>query len=413
MTELNKLVLRYLVVHALIAVATLFVLVPMPLYFNEPTGLNAVAGDLHVYRAYAKRALAGAIPYYDFRFEYPPLAFLAILLPWLFGEGFRVTAFVIAAEGFVSNAVAVWLIAGNVQSSDGIAEARRRLSWYTGYLACFSLFAYYRIDLIAMAVTLAAVLAWRDNAVTRGALLVAAGTFLKFFPALVTGPLILRDLVYFRPSRLRGALVFLAALAAGFSAWWLVGGDGVLYCFRFHTERGLEINSLYSGLLTLLGRLTGASMLTAGEYNSAQLVHPWSEAALALAGVIQPLAVLLVLVLFATSGFREPMRYCGAIILAFSATGKVLSPQYLIWLMPFVALLPGPRGAMVRRLFLAASVITILLFPTAFGALCNFHLVAVSLLNIRNAILLLLLVLWLLKEERIEAIASRLRDWRC
>ena len=41
---------------------------------------------------------------------------------------------------------------------------------------------------------------------------------------------------------------------------------------------------------------------------------------------------------FYRRGMKDGVRYSGAAILAFIITGKVFSPQYLIWLVPLVAL---------------------------------------------------------------------------
>jgi hypothetical protein len=57
------------------------------------------------------------------------------------------------------------------------------------------------------------------------------------------------------------------------------------------------------------------------------------------------------------------VRYSAAAICAFVALGKVLSPQFLIWLVPLVALVGGRRGLVARRCSSLALVLTQLWFP--------------------------------------------------
>ena len=57
------------------------------------------------------------------------------------------------------------------------------------------------------------------------------------------------------------------------------------------------------------------------------------------------------------------VRYAAACVCAFVAFGKVLSPQYLIWLVPLVALVSGRRGIAAVALLVAALVATQAWFP--------------------------------------------------
>src|SRR5207253_3222137 len=58
-----------------------------------------------------------------------------------------------------------------------------------------------------------------------------------------------------------------------------------------------------------------------------------------------------------------------AVLVAFVALGKVLSPQYLIWLAPAVALVRGRRGLAAGVLLGAAMVLTQLWFPYRYWSL--------------------------------------------
>jgi hypothetical protein len=92
----------------------------------------------------------------------------------------------------------------------------------------------------------------------------------------------------------------------------------------------------------------------------------------------------------------EGLRYSAAAVLAFIITGKVLSPQYLVWLFPFLAVLDGPSGRLARRLFLLGCVTTAMLYPgPGFVMALDHRAGAILLLNLRN-ILLVWLLAWLL-----------------
>ena len=53
------------------------------------------------------------------------------------------------------------------------------------------------------------------------------------------------------------------------------------------------------------------------------------------------------------------------------ALGKVLSPQFLIWLVPAVALVGGVRGVRAGGVFAAALVLTQLWFPSRYWDLAR------------------------------------------
>jgi hypothetical protein len=100
-------------------------------------------------------------------------------------------------------------------------------------------------------------------------------------------------------------------------------------------------------------------------------------------GLIAAIAVV-----FARSrrGPTELVAAAAATVAVAGVAGKVLSPQFLLWLAPFAAL--ADTAALV--LFAGACVATRLVFTGAFGELADLPSGTVALLAVRNALLLAL-----------------------
>ncbi len=128
------------------------------------------------------------------------------------------------------------------------------------------------------------------------------------------------------------------------------------------------------------------------SHESSNLDAPGSEMAARFGVPIQLLAMLVVAWRSVRADPADGLRLAGAAVLAFSVTGKVISPQYLIWVYPFVAAIDGPSGRVGRPIFLVASVLTLILYPWGFLALRDLHPSALILLNLRNLALVATLV---------------------
>jgi hypothetical protein len=96
------------------------------------------------------------------------------------------------------------------------------------------------------------------------------------------------------------------------------------------------------------------------------------------------------------------VRYAFASVAAFVVFGKVLSPQYLLWLVLFIPALRGIRATIVAALLAAAALVTAIYFPRWFPDivedLAPYGLAAIA---IRNALLFALLwaLVWGVQES--------------
>ncbi len=88
------------------------------------------------------------------------------------------------------------------------------------------------------------------------------------------------------------------------------------------------------------------------------------------------------------------IAYSVAALLVFIVTNKVFSPQYVIWLLPLAPLLRLRQASAL----LAICVLTIVQFPFNYDHLLDMELLPVLLLNLRN-LLVVALLLWLLVER--------------
>jgi len=82
---------------------------------------------------------------------------------------------------------------------------------------------------------------------------------------------------------------------------------------------------------------------------------------------------------------------CAATIVALLVAGKVLSPQFLIWLLPVVFLVAGRYGPAAFAIAAAAMLLTLAYFPNRYWDLVALEPVPIGLLVLRDTALIALL----------------------
>jgi hypothetical protein len=355
--------------------------------------LQSGRDDTDIYYRYATLVFEGKVPYRDFRVEYPPLAlplFLAAALVSNDITGFKIA---FAVEMLAFNAATVWLVAVWVERIQGRDRVPKRLAWYTVPYLLLSRLMVARYDAAAMFVGFAASTWWFSGCRQRGGIAAAVGTLMKVYPAVVAMVAGSWDLTRPRIPRGRGVLAFTVALLLGSLGWLALGGThGVVESLGYQLGRGFEYGSLYSGLQMLAAKAVGAKIDVVRDHAAWSSVTPWSSRFLPLVLPIQAATILIVCDTFFRRGMTEGVRYSGAAILAFIITGKVLSPQYLIWLLPFIAVLEGPIARRGFWLFTAGCAAT-LMAPALTGSFPRTSLAVIVAYNVKNALFLALLAL--------------------
>jgi hypothetical protein len=142
-------------------------------------------------------------------------------------------------------------------------------------------------------------------------------------------------------------------VAAVFVPFAVVAPHGLWESIWGQYDRPLQVESLPATILTTFRH----PRLTLALHSVSIAGHTGLQAATA---AIQLGVLVAVWVGFARGAVDESrfVRYAAAAVCAFVAFGKVLSPQYLIWLVPLVPLVRGRRGLVASVLLGAAALET-------------------------------------------------------
>ncbi|HZD86528.1 MAG TPA: glycosyltransferase 87 family protein [Gaiellaceae bacterium] len=331
--------------------------------------------DLPVYEGYAGLLRAGQVPYRDFAFEYPPAALPAVLvpayLPWSYATSFAVLMGACGA-GCVAAAAAALRAVGAAPVRAGTALLLIGVS----PLVLGSLFDT-RYDLWPTLLAVAAVAAVvRERPVVAGALL-GVGFAAKLWPGVLL-PLAVAHLWRRRGGRGATAVVvsFAVAAAVCFLPFAVLSPGGLRASLTGQLERPLQIESLGAAVLMAAQHLGMRPLATITASGGQALSGRGAGLAADLSTAFEIAAVLAVWVAFARrrgSGTEGVLVASAAAVAALVAFDKVLSPQYLIWLVPLVALVRGARGALAGVLLLVALGLTQTWFPWSYWQLALDH----------------------------------------
>ena len=264
-------VLGFAAIQSVLAVASISL--------NE-MGRFAVTGHHELFYKYANQAMSGQIPYRDFLVEYPLLSFPLMIAPRLVASspGSYSAVFVAMLLGF--NLALLALVARWVEQAEGFARVPVALGWYTLFLVALCPLALGPFDLAPTLLVFLAACAWSTGKNGWGGVIAGLGVLMKVFPGAVALPGLILEASRIRQSRLRGTLAFVVTVALGLAAWFLIAGRGLVDSLVYQTERGLQVESTWAGLVFLQGCVDGSS----GRLDPRPLLGPHCQRSGSLAG---------------------------------------------------------------------------------------------------------------------------------
>ena len=330
--------------------------------------------DTGVYRGYGERISSGDIPYRDFAVEYPPGAFLPFVVPVLVADSRHGYDKAFAALMGLSLVAISALLVLSLQAlrQSGIRIAASVGAFLLGVLL-LGPFVFTRFDLYAAAFTLASICAILYRRERLGSVLLGIAIATKLYPLVLVPLLVSRS---YRRDGPRAGLATLgrtgAAAVAVYLPFVLLAPEGVVRSVWRQLGRPLQIESLGSGVLLALHQAVHMPLdwaSGAGSQNLTGTVAAVASALTTIAGIVALGFVWWRYVRGDTQSAERFARYAAAAVTAFVAFGKVLSPQFLVWLLAIVVLVAGLRGAVATALLLAACLVTRMWFPGTYWEL--------------------------------------------
>ena len=366
-------------------------------------------GDVNLYLTKASAFASGGVPYRNFPFEYPPLAILSMVVPYLLAAPFgQVTldvykvlfagweAILLGLLGLVLRRI----VRGGGSAIPGASERELggRLLVLT---AGASLALTWRYDLFPALLLMAGLAAALDGRPATVGLAVAAGTLAKLFPLVALPALVSRWLAPRDPRPIgRSLATFGLLIALVLGPLLLLAGRDAFAFVGYQVARGLEIESIGGGLAVLAGHVSGQPPALSFGFSAVNVEGSLAGSML----LVLPVVTIAAIGLLAVVGWRRIRDDVGRVgrvrpvtistltaasMLMLLVTSKVYSIQYVVWLVPLVALLPRPQ------FWLAAVCValTIPIHPILFAALVRQEALPILVLNVRN-LLLVALTAW-------------------
>jgi uncharacterized membrane protein len=244
--------------------------------------------------------------------EYPVLTGLFM---WVTARGVATAQHYLLLSAFLLGSIAL-----------AIAYVLARLTGWRAMLWAIApglgLYAFQNWDLLAVGAMIAGIWCWHTRRTNWAAVWFGIGCAFKLFPVLLLVPLTLEAWIRVgRVSALRALAIGLAVVTAVNLPFALANVDGWWATYEFHIERPPNIDSTWalaasSWSVARIGTVSGA--LTALSF-AFVIALAWRQAR--------------------NTGTFPFLGASGGLLAAFMLWNKVQSPQYVLWILPFIVLM--------------------------------------------------------------------------
>ncbi|MFJ3302758.1 glycosyltransferase 87 family protein [Streptomyces sp. NPDC086549] len=331
----------------------------------------------------------GSFPAHDTLWQYPPGAGAVLLSPGLLPG---LTYF----QAFVALTLTADALVTAVLARAGARPGRSLLGaalWTCGLPLLLHIpLARYDVQVTALAVVSLLTLSRSTRACGAFA---ALGALVKVWPALVL-------LGTPRGRATRSAWTWAGVTGAVSLALFAASFNNPLAFLRQQGNRGVQIESL-GGTALSLARHAGWPGRARYQYGAIELVGPYVSA-VATASLVLTAAAFALLLLWRVRARRwtaaTPFDAALCAVLLFTVTSRVISPQYMIWLVGLAAVCLTSRHTVQRpvaALVLAATAVSAVAYPGLYGEVMGCTWTGCLLMLVRNGLLATAAVLSLVR----------------
>jgi hypothetical protein len=289
--------------------------------------------DITLYATYSLNVINGQIPYVNFVVEYPQLFFIPILIAavpamWLNSMDVYINAYHIVLSLIdVLTCVFVYFIA--LKFYNNRTAFFSALMYATAFGSAYFVFTKYDAYPTFIILLSLMLFLYRDDIYGKsiGAYVAAsAGFFIKWFPVVVAPYYLVYDLKNKTLNKnayhaILAAVLFALAVAVPFMIMSL---DGFIKTYTFHFVRT---------------PLSSSFTYYVDQIFSTVFHVTWFSSTSMIITVILELVLLAVYFKYGNPGKFELVKFIFISIFIFVICNKIFSPQYVLWLVPFMAIL--------------------------------------------------------------------------
>ncbi len=293
----------------------------------------------------------GKVPYRDVISEYPQIPtfiFGILYLPFL--NQVDSNAVYLKYSNLFSFLMLCLLICLITTLGSMLPEKKKKLAYFL-LLPAPLYFAYNRFDVLPTLIVVLALFMISKEKWEFAGILLGIGTLTKWYPALVVLPVI-TYMVYRKISIIKIGLfliLFGTTCLVILSPTYFMGGlKAILSPYIFHSNRGFEIASLPTFLEPMI-----KIIIPFENENSMKTVY-----------VLLQISVLPLVIFNHIDSFEKLLSWCLLIISFYILFSRIYSPQWLLWIFPFMILLT--RDKFDIAILILYGTITYIEFPVVY-----------------------------------------------
>ena len=344
---------------------------------------NILGGDG---RRYDEISNSQGTPYRDFEVEYPPVTLALIKATHGHDRLATLTGLIISQLALDLACVGVLWWAWSKRTALAYLVLSAPLVFFP--------FLYVRIDLLSVFLATLGLGLVRRGLERSGGLALAVSVFAKVWPA-VLAPVLLIE------RKAKATVTWVIGVIVGGVAWvaW-VGPTGPDQVLSFRGAKGWQIESLPG----IWFHMTDAqrSHVESGAWRTFATMPGWSRPVLTALSLATVVAAWGLAARRRRAGDDDSVVYGAAplvCVLALLVFAPILSPQYILWLLPWAAIVAASGNRVQAGLTLAVTALTTWIFATI-HAQVDGRWYAVGPVVVRNALLVIMLVVGLVQLAR-------------